>query len=103
MIEVACTCNYGIPGIDRLPSHSHVGPRKTVRWANGHVSTIPEEMVIMNPQPTHRYEVLEDHPEGIRFWIDWKAYARAVVSSSDDPSPSRRTGVLSGIQQGRTR
>lgn len=69
MIEIACTC-------DGLPAHSHVPERATVRFANGHVATIPAETLELNAGAG--WEYLERHPPSIRIWVDWKAVARRL-------------------------
>lgn len=68
MIEVACTCGD-------LPAHSHV----PTHWAT--VDGV--------------YRAVYDDPWYVRVWVDWKAYARALVRSEAEEKNVTATPIRS--------
>jgi hypothetical protein len=69
MVIEACGCNWDIPGVDQLPSHTHYA------WAlvmyNGREIKINRHDLELNPTA-----VLIEEGEDVRFWVDWKEVAR---------------------------
>ncbi len=73
MIQEACHCNFGIPGVDRLPSHDHNAERMAV------------DMQRMNPDNPKVAEVVAGMTlrDSVRIWVDWKAIARPSTQSQE--------------------
>ncbi len=67
MIMEACTCNWGIEGVESLPEHHHYQhPRQTINT------------------PDLRSYVLEDR---INVWVDWKQVARELGRLAGNHNP----------------
>lgn len=70
MVEIACHCNHGISGVEKLPSHSHM-PAPGDHY-------VPGRPIEYGPFKGRPIPTLERDPEHeIRFWVDWKAVSRA--------------------------
>lgn len=65
----ACHCNWGIPGVERLPAHHHPwSPNDTYE---------PGSLIEHGPLTGMRRPRLVNDPwQEPRIWIDWKAIAR---------------------------
>lgn len=66
MIQFACNCNWGIPGVERLPPHDHNAERTAA------------DLIAMNPDNPRVEAVIAGMTlrDGVHIWVDWKAMAR---------------------------
>ena len=71
MVIEACTCNWGIAGVDALPAHTHFDWALVRSPYNDKVIKIPHHDVALNPT----WAVL-DTGEDVRIWVNWKEVAR---------------------------
>lgn len=74
---IACTCNWSIPGVNRLPPHSHTIGHVHIRKRCGDGKVIrvhPSTLVDPNV-----WCVVDREPDSINIWIDWKAIARTLA------------------------
>lgn len=73
MIEVCCTCSWGIPGVDALPPHVHRTRRVFRNDETGKEVVMTADLHCMdNPGYT-----IGPPEEIILFSVDWKAVARS--------------------------
>ena len=67
MIQEACICNFGIPGVTSLPPHDHNQER------------CAEDMLRLNPDNARVGRIVAEHyplRDAVHIWVDWKAVAR---------------------------
>lgn len=70
MIQIACECNWNIPGVEKLPSHDHNQERNA------------KDLQELNPGDEALPKILEDHfplRDGVHIWVPWKEVARALT------------------------
>lgn len=64
---LACECNLGIPGVDKLPPHDHSRAR------------LAADLIELNPDSEQLGVLIAKHfaaRDEVHIWVDWKAVAR---------------------------
>ena len=71
MTEIACYCNWSIPGVETLPAHSHRTETVVRRDSDG------LEMRVGSWVDQGGYHVL-NKTDCVHIWVNWKDVARAI-------------------------
>lgn len=72
MLQILCECGWDIPGVSKLPPHSHV----TLR----HVVSDRFDGWVPGVLPSPGYEIVDER-EDLVFPVDWKRYAHELAMS----------------------
>lgn len=82
MMEVACTCNWGIPGVETLPPHDHNQER-----------LVADLLRLNSARPDIEELVAAHYPlrDGVHIWVDWRRVARVLMKSPAVTPPASPT------------
>ncbi len=72
MVIILCDCNWDIPDVDRLPSHSHYRRHRVRRILDG------KEMTLIGFVEQDGWEIL-DVEDGIHIAVAWKDVAKQLA------------------------
>lgn len=77
MVIEGCECNFGIPGVDKLPAHDHSAAR------------LAADMLRLNPDSEQLDALIAEHyaaRDEVHIWVDWKAVARPNPNATPAPA-----------------
>jgi hypothetical protein len=91
VVIVACECSWGIPGVERLPAHSHTDTVTVLSEDGRREITFPATQWT----PSRVALQIVARTERINVWVDWKAVARALSTRPEAPTGVERPAISS--------
>lgn len=78
VVTICCTCGeWPIP-------HDHTTPMSRIRLPDGKTVLVPTVVLHGGTGQFGQYEVIEEIPSEIRPSIDWRAFARDIMTGASD-------------------
>lgn len=73
-----CKCNFGIPGVESLPNHTH---HYVTTWLNGDTNEV--KVAHCHPRvgaPVGKQWICQEIEDSVTIWIDYEKLARALMA-----------------------